>query len=117
MNNRQKGKRYEQLASDYLRDEGYKILEQNYRNKQGEIDVIASKDNTLVYCEIKYRSGVNYGHPLEAVDIKKQRQICKVASYHYARYGWNNMACRFDVIGIEQNGKITHIMNAFDYIR
>ena len=67
----------------------------------GEVDLIAQKDGVLVYVEVKYRSSNDYGDPLEAVDRRKQRQICKVANYHYAGYAaGQEMDCRFDVIGI-----------------
>ena len=109
------------MAADYLRSLGYIIVVRNYRNKQGEIDIIAKDMNektysSLVYVEVKYRSSKAYGDPMEAVDFRKRKRISRAASYHYARYGAPyNMGCRFDVIAIYGNGRIQHIKNAFDY--
>lgn len=91
---------------------GYTILERNYYNKYGELDIIAEKNGIIIYTEVKFRNSDKCGDPLEAVDIRKQRKIKKAAAYHYAIYG-EDKACRFDVIGIYGNGTIRHIKNAF----
>lgn len=119
MNKRRLGAEYENIAAGYLTGQGYQIVEQNYRNHFGEIDLIAKdRDGTLVYCEIKYRSGDASGDPLEAVDHRKQRRISRTAEYHYAYYGHEaGLPCRFDVIGIYADGSIRHIKNAFEFIR
>lgn len=104
------------MAVRFLTEQGYTILERNYRNPYGELDVIAEKGEYLVYVEIKFRSGGQCGDPLEAVDRRKQRQICRVAFYHYVRYGAaGERPCRFDVIGVYGDGSIKHIENAFDF--
>lgn len=100
------------MAARYLCTHDYTILARNYRTPFGEVDLIAQKDGVLVYVEVKYRSSNDYGDPLEAVDRRKQRQICKVANYHYAGYAaGQEMDCRFDVIGIYGDGSIRHIPN------
>lgn len=124
-NKRQIGTRYEQYAADYLEKHGYQIIEKNYRNRYGEIDLIAYKEpdkmspnGTVVYVEVKYRSSEACGSPLEAVDVRKQKKISKTAQWHYADFGYQKeMACRFDVIAVfEQNGiQINHIENAFSF--
>ncbi|MCI8409999.1 MAG: YraN family protein [Lachnospiraceae bacterium] len=117
VNKRQLGLEYEECAAEYLKAKGYQILARNYQNQYGEIDIIA-KDNKdeIVYCEIKFRRNNQYGDPVEAVDIRKQRRICKTALYHYARYGYmGKQSCRFDVIGIYGDGSIKHIEYAFEY--
>ena len=86
MNKRTIGTEYETMAARYLCTHDYTILARNYRTPFGEVDLIAQKDGVLVYVEVKYRSSNDYGDPLEAVDRRKQRQICKVANYHYAGY-------------------------------
>ena len=94
------------MAARYLCTHDYTILARNYRTPFGEVDLIAQKDGVLVYVEVKYRSSNDYGDPLEAVDRRKQRQICKVANYHYAGYAaGQEMDCRFDVIGIYEPGE------------
>lgn len=119
MNKRRLGAEYERMAAGYLTGQGYRIVEQNYRNRFGEIDLIAKDtDGTLVYCEIKYRSCAGAGDPLEAVDRKKQRRISRTAEYHYAYEGFEaGLPCRFDVIGIYGDGSLRHIKNAFEFKR
>lgn len=119
MNKRRLGAEYENIAAGYLTGQGYRIVEQNYRNHFGEIDLIAKdRDGTLVYCEIKYRSDTASGDPLEAVDRRKQKRLSRTAEYHYAYYGHETgLPCRFDVIGIYGDGSIRHIKNAFEFIR
>ncbi len=117
-NNRRVGTYYERVAAEYLVGLGYCILEQNYHaGRRGEIDIIArDAENTIVFCECKYRSDAAAGDPLEAVDIRKQRQICRTAMHYYARHGYGVYTpCRFDVIGIYGDGRLVHIPNAFPY--
>lgn len=116
LNKRQVGAQYEELAANYLAEQGYDILERNYRNRFGELDIIAGRDGVIVYVEVKYRHSGHCGDPMESVDRKKQRQISRVALYHYARNGAEEgRPCRFDVIAVYGDGSITHIENAFNY--
>lgn len=118
MNKRRLGTEYENMAGDYLMEQGYTLLEKNYRNRYGEIDLIATDtDGTIVYFEIKYRSNNDAGDPLEAVNVNKQRRISRTALHHYAYHGYaENKPCRFDVIGIYGDGTIRHIKNAFEFL-
>lgn len=117
MNNREIGTIYEKIAVDYLLHKNYVILEQSYRVKVGEIDIIAkSPEGIIVYVEVKYRSNNRYGSALEAVNLRKQHQICRVAAYHFAKMKYpDSTICRFDVIGIDGMGRISHIENAFTF--
>lgn len=119
MNTRSVGNRYESMACDYLINKGYSILERNYRNRLGEIDIIAeSPENVLVYCEVKYRSNSEHGTPFDAVGYTKRRRIGRAASLHFAmKHYTDDKLCRFDVIGIYGDGKVEHIVNAFDLSR
>jgi len=115
---RQTGAKYEEYAVKYLETHGYRILERNYRNVCGEIDIIATdtEDFTVVYFEVKYRGSEKYGDPLEAVDMRKQRRIGRAAALHFGSYGAKKgLGCRFDVIGVYEDGKLSHIKNAFGY--
>ncbi len=109
------GKRSEIIATDYLKKKGYKILETNYKNNVGEIDIIAKDENYIVFVEVKARMSQAFGHPFEAIDEEKQQKIHAVASLYLVKnhkYGTN---CRFDaisILGIE-NPEITHIIDAF----
>lgn len=116
-NKREIGSKYEQKAVSFLEQKGYLVLETNYRNRYGEIDIIASKDGFFVFVEVKYRSSSQYGDPLEAVDGWKQKRICRSALYYLLKQaGGLDIPCRFDVIAIYGNRQqIRHIENAFEY--
>lgn len=117
MNKRKVGAKYEEIACTYLEKQGYKILERNLTTPHGEIDIIAQKERELVFCECKFRSSQKYGDPLEAVDRKKQRHISKSAAYYYTYHGYGDeVACRFDVIAIYEDGSMEHAEDAFDWI-
>lgn len=113
MNRRETGSHYEELAARYLEEQQYKILEKNYRIRTGEIDLIAMDGTCLVFVEVKYRKDHSLGDPLEAVDIRKQRRICQTARYYIYKKGYDQIPCRFDVIGITGT-QIRHIKNAFE---
>lgn len=113
VNKRQTGTSYEIKAEEYLMHRGYKILERNFRNRSGEIDIIAKDGEYFCFIEVKYRTTNDYGSPLEAVDYRKQSQIRKVAMYYLMKNKLSEWTpCRFDVIGFEGE-KMTHIENAF----
>lgn len=113
-NKRQTGTVYEELAADYLKEQGCHILQKNYRCKQGEIDLVVRDGVYLVFVEVKYRKGIHAGHPAEAVDWRKQQRISKAAGYYcYAHRIPDTQPCRFDVICILRD-RIEHIKNAFE---
>ena len=113
------GKKGENLATDYLKQQGLSIVEQNYRQKTGEIDIIARDGNCLVFVEVKTRNSVQYGMPYEAVTARKQMQISKTALDYLTRNKLADQAARFDVISIimKKDGKaeIEHLPNCFDF--
>lgn len=108
----------EKVAEDYLIEMDYLILEKNYRLKFGEIDIIASKDDVIVFVEVKTRKSNLFGEPSEYVDRKKQERVRKTAMV-YADV--ENTDMRFDVIEVfyeKKYGelfvvKVNHIENAF----
>mgnify|MGYP002518829727 CR=1 FL=1 len=113
MNKREQGSHYETMAAEYLKNKGYEIILQNFFSKNGEIDIIAKDTDTLVFCEVKYRSNTRYGLPEEAVDYRKQDKIRKTAAYYLYRNNFPvETRVRFDVIAV-LGGKITHIEDAF----
>ena len=73
MNKRQIGAEYEKKAVALLLEKGYEILEVNYRNRMGEIDIIAKDGKYICFIEVKFRTNSDFGSPLEAVDAKKQK--------------------------------------------
>lgn len=116
MNKRQTGSEWEQKAADYLAHNGMCIRERNFRNRQGEIDIIGTHDGYLVFAEVKYRSSPFMGHAAEAVDFRKQKQICRVADYYRLRNGYSDSTpVRYDVLAIEGE-QIRWIQNAFSHV-
>ena len=116
-NTRTTGTHYEQEAGRFLETKGYRILQYNYRCRFSEIDIVAEDGEYLVFCEVKYRRESSFLDTLEAVDIKKQRQICKAALFYIREHRREEWACRFDVIAIcgGRDPKVLLIQNAFDY--
>lgn len=101
MNKRRVGAKKEVLAGKLLLLHGYEILETNYRTKSGEVDIIARQGTYLVFVEVKYRSMVGFGEPQQAVDIRKQHKIRKVArDYCYLKHFPLDTPVRFDVVAI-----------------
>lgn len=100
INKRKIGAWYEQMAAEYLKGQGMVILEQNYRVRQGEIDLIGKDGDCLVFVEVKYRrNGIN-GDPAEAVTPDKQRHIRQAANRYLYRCQCGDVLCRFDVVSI-----------------
>lgn len=113
MNKRTVGSRYEHIAAAYLIQQGYQIVERNYRVRQGEIDLVAREGGYLVFVEVKYRADSRQGMPAEAVDARKQRKLRQVASVYLYRNGLSEETpCRFDVVAI-LGEEISLIRNAF----
>ncbi|HIW03067.1 MAG TPA: YraN family protein [Candidatus Protoclostridium stercorigallinarum] len=117
--NKTSGSRGEKLAEKYLRDNGYRILARNFTTDIGEIDLIATDDEFLIFVEVKARMSDAYGEPAEAVDVRKQRKLSMVASQYIKKSMLFGAPARFDVIEVRlDTGKISHIENAFDsYLR
>lgn len=111
------GKDSESIAVRYLKKNGYKILAQNYRNKIGEIDIIAKDKKTLVFVEVKAARTDSFGNPKWSVTPKKQRKISMVALYYLKATKQNKVKARFDVVAIsssQDNPRIELIKNAFE---
>lgn len=116
MNKRQTGSDYEAKAVEYLQDKGVRILEQNYRNRKGEIDIIARDGEYLIFVEVKYRRDIQKGAPEEAVTYAKQRNICRVADFYRMTHGIGEfIPIRYDVIACCGND-IVWYQNAFSHI-
>ena len=118
MLNRQQqfGRRSERLALNYLKLNGYRIVETNYRSHAGEIDIIAREKGTLVFVEVKARSSRRFGSPKGAVTPAKQRKISMAALDYLKRTSQTETSARFDVVSIDTAaGKtaIEVVKNAF----
>ncbi len=112
MNTKIPGQRGEALAFNYLIENNYKILNTNFSCKLGEIDIIAQKDDYIIFVEVKARSSSAFGLPREAVTYQKQQHIKRTALFYLQKTKNLDKFCRFDVIEI-LGDKISHIENAF----
>jgi putative endonuclease len=110
------GSQGEEIAVNYLNGKGYKIVDKNYRCRLGEIDIIAYKDNTLVFVEVKTRQNTSYGLPCESVTKTKQHHIMRTAAFYVLKNDVGDVNQRIDIIEIlyrEQKAYIRHLENAF----
>lgn len=107
----------ERIAADFLRDAGLTVLERNWRCSDGEIDLIAADGDVLVFCEVKTRSGLAFGHPAEAVVGVKAARIRRLATRWLATHQSQWAEIRFDVISVLRQPRgaasITHLRGAF----
>ena len=110
-----KGKKGEGFALDYLRKRDFLILETNYRNKIGEIDIIAIEGEVLVFIEVKSRTSTSFGRAYEAVNFHKQRKIINTSLIYLRDKGLNDFQLRYDIIEVYMTNrlKINHIKDAF----
>ncbi len=109
------GKSGEEMATQYLIKEKYKILERNFKSKQGEIDIIALDKKEIVFIEVKSRTSKAYGNPNDAVDTKKKKHIYNTAQYYTYTHNLEDEPIRFDVIEIyimNKVYKLNHIKQA-----
>ncbi|QCR25161.1 YraN family protein [Pontibacter sp. SGAir0037] len=108
------GQSGERQAAVYLQQKQYTIRHRNYKYKRAEIDLIAQKDDTLVFVEVKTRATDKFGFPEEAVNWKKEKQILKAAEQYIQAVSWEQ-DIRFDIISITLTEPVTihHIEDAF----
>lgn len=112
MNKKQIGAEGETAACKYLVKAGYRIIERNHRDSAGEIDVIAKKDDVIVFVEVKTRNGSGYGYAAECVGAVQRRRYVASAKKYLAAHNMCSKDARFDVIEV-QDGRINHIIDAF----
>lgn len=105
MDKRKIGERFEEAACIYMKERGFRILERNFRCRQGEIDVIGEEEGYLVFVEVKYRASGVSGRAAEAVTAGKQGKICRTADYYRYCHGiGDDRAVRYDVVAIDGAG-------------
>lgn len=109
---KQKGFLGESISRKYMEKLGFEILETNYQKRGFEIDIICKKENTIVFVEVKYRKDMSYGHPLEAINRKKQGKIKKGAKMYIYENKLYKYDIRFDCIGIVDR-EIFYVENGF----
>lgn len=115
MDRRQIGRLAEDLAEKSLSKKGYQILEKNFANRFGEIDIIAKDKDILVFVEVKAKKGVEFGLPEEMINPNKLQKVRNMATVYMKG---QNLACRIDVVAIllsEQGHliRLTHYENVY----
>lgn len=117
-NNYITGKKGEDLACDFIKSKGYKLISRNWHySKNAEIDIIAKDKNTLVFIEVKTRKSLNFGHPFEAITSSKMAKIHTAIQAYLKESDFYNMPYRIDTIAIVglNNPTIEHIQNIGQY--
>jgi putative endonuclease len=94
------GKLGEDAAVAHLTGLGMQVVSRNWRCRHGEIDIVARDGPTLVFCEVKTRSGLGYGSPLAAITGAKQARLRRLASLYLAEAGGHRGPVRIDAVGI-----------------
>ena len=104
------GKEGEKLAAIYLAERGYQLIHQNWRHRNWEVDVIASKNNRLHIIEVKTRTSLAFGHPEDNMDNKKMQSLINAAEeYMYQNPGWKQL--QFDILAITiMNNKVEYFL-------
>ena len=111
------GGRGERIAAAYLTRAGLRVLDRNWRCREGELDIVAREAGALVFCEVKTRRGTGYGQPVEAVGRVKQRRLRTLAQRWLAAHEEHAPELRFDVVGVlvlpSRPALVTHLRAAF----
>ncbi|MCL2420666.1 MAG: YraN family protein [Defluviitaleaceae bacterium] len=116
INKVQAGRYGQDAAVKFLQSKGLTLVEENYRLRSGEIDLIMRDGAYMVFIEVKYRRGLAHGLPREAIGYHKQQKIIKTAMHYIARYRLDNQDFRFDAVELLETADglaINHIENAF----
>lgn len=109
------GQASESIASAYLQNQGLKLIEKNFHCAQGEIDLIMEDKDYLVFVEVRFRKHRDYGNSIETISRSKQNRLTRTAQHYLQQHGlMYKTNCRFDVLGLNAQEKITWIKNVFD---
>ena len=106
----------EEVAERWLRRQGWRVLQRRYRSGHRDIDLIAEREGTVAFVEVKARRGEAFGDPVQAVNWKKQRELARSACIWIDRHGRPGDQYRFDVIGVLMDRgrvRVRHVENAF----
>jgi putative endonuclease len=114
------GETGERIAERWLKRHGWRIMQRRFRSGHRDIDLIAEKDGTVAFVEVKARRATLFGDPVEAVNWRKRRELTRSAQVWISRHGRSGDAYRFDVIGVlicDDGARVRHVENAFDIHR
>ena len=107
-----KGRHFEDRAAEFYQQQGFEIIERNWRSGHKEIDLIVRRNNLLVFVEVKASFSKEFGHPVERVDKRKIERLTRAAQAYIEKAEITNCDLRFDVITFDQ-GKLEHFPDAF----
>lgn len=103
---RSQGQAAEAIAKAYLRYQGLRFVDQNVHCRYGEVDLIFSSTEQLIFIEVRYRKQARFGETWETVNHAKQKKLITTASYYLQKKGLSNtVSCRFDVLGLSPMSK------------
>lgn len=102
---KEKGNIGENIAAEYLKNNGYNILFRNFRTRYGEIDIIGEEDGYIAFIEVKARKNFKMGLPCESVSVNKQRRIARMANLYIAINNLSNRNFRFDIVEMILDGE------------
>lgn len=109
-----KGQRAENKARHFLETQGLTFIEKNYACRLGEIDLIMRDEDALVFIEVRSRRSTDYGNSFETVGPDKQKRIFRTAQHYLQKRNlYDQVDCRFDVVGFDNDSKIAWIKDAF----
>ena len=115
--NKELGRRGEAAAARYLERFGYEILEMNWQSPAGEVDIVARDCDALVFVEVKTRTNIAKGFPIEVFDEEKRARYEKIAMWYLRDYDFVDIPVRFDIVSLmavaEDRALIRHYVNAF----
>ncbi|MEH8019886.1 YraN family protein [Rheinheimera metallidurans] len=109
------GQLYEQLALDYLQNQGLQLVQRNFQCKLGEIDLVMREGSCLVFVEVKYRASNAFGGAAAAVTRSKQQKLLRTSRWYLQQHRLTEQTCRLDVMAIEGQAPYQYqwIKNAF----
>ncbi len=114
---KEKGQEGERLAARFLEKEGFRILDRNYRNRLGEIDIVAEDRGVLVFVEVRTLEASAGHSPEETIQWKKQRRISRTAEAYIQYKRLEDRPARFDVVSVtfdDTRSTLRHIPDAFE---
>ena len=111
--NQEIGREGERLAAQWYIEHGYRMVECNWRVREGEIDLIVERDGVVAFCEVKTRTSARFGRGAEAVDWRKQRQVRALARQWLAGSTSSYREVRFDVADVDGDGVVEVITGCF----
>ncbi|TCS79204.1 YraN family protein [Tepidibacillus fermentans] len=110
------GKWGEEKAKEYLLSQGYVLIEENWRTRYGELDLIMLDQGTVVFIEVRTKSNLHYGKAIESIDQRKQHKLLLTAQAFLQSKKWWDRPIRFDMVSLDKIQGVYHIQHVKDII-